>query len=210
MPVRRRRFRWRWRETTSGTNAMLTRRSILAAGLAAGLTGRAQARATLGEDGLYKLDWYLESFLDLNEDLAGATAAGKRLAVLWGLKGCPACRRMHEVHLADPKTEAYIRENFEILHLNILGQRPVTDFDGTRLGEKAFAARYAIAGTPSIQFFPEAADGLAARAPSAREVARMAGLPDPAAFIAMFRFVRDKGYEREAFADWLKRKPAGG
>ena len=189
---------------------MLTRRSILAAGLAAGVSGRAQARAALGEDGLYKLDWYLESFLDLTEDVAAATAAGKRFAVLWGLKGCPACRRMHEVHLADPKTEGYIREHFEILHLNILGQRPVTDFDGGRLGEKAFAARYAIVGTPSIQFFPETADGLAARAPGAREVARMPGLPDPREFLAMFRFVREKAYQREAFADWLKRMPAGG
>jgi thioredoxin-related protein len=168
---------------------------IIAAGLAAVMPGAAAARATLGEDGLYKLDWYLESFLDLGEDLAAATAVGKRFVILWGLKGCPACRRMHEVHLADPKTEAYIRENFEILHLNILGQRPVTDFDGSKLGEKAFAARYAIEGTPSIQFFPETADGLSSRAPAAREVARMPGLPDPAAFLAMFRAVREKRYQ---------------
>lgn len=189
---------------------MQTRRTILAAGLCVALPGAASARATLGEDGLYKLDWYLESFLELADDLAAATAAGKRFAILWGLKGCPACRRMHEVHLADPATERYIRENFEILHLNILGQRPVTDFDGSKPGEKAFAARYAIEGTPSIQFFPETAEGLGARAPSAREVARMPGLPDPREFLAWFRFVREKGYERGAFADWPGKKPAGG
>lgn len=189
---------------------MLTRRTILAAGLTTVLPGAASARATLGEDGLYKLDWYLESFLDLGEDLAAATAGGKRFAILWGLKGCPACRRMHEVHLADPQTERYIRENFEILHLNILGQRPVTDVDGTRLGEKAFAARYAIEGTPSIQFFPETTEGLASKAPAAREVARMPGLPDPREFLAWFRFVREKGYERGAFADWPGDRPAGG
>ncbi|OYW99651.1 MAG: thioredoxin, partial [Bosea sp. 32-68-6] len=97
---------------------MQTRRTILAAGLCVAIPGAASARATLGEDGLYKLDWYLESFLDLADDLAAATAAGKRFAILWGLKGCPACRRMHEVHLADAATERYIRENFEILHLN--------------------------------------------------------------------------------------------
>lgn len=171
---------------------MLTRRRMLAAGLAAVVPLTASARARLGDDGLYTLDWYLESFLDLPEDLAAATAAGKRFAILWGLKGCPACRRMHEVHLADPQTERYIRENFEILHLNILGQRPVTDFDGTKLGEKAFAARYGIEGTPSIQFFPETAEGLASKTPTAREVARMPGLLDPAAFLALFRSVRQK------------------
>lgn len=189
---------------------MLTRRTMLASGLAIVLPGAASARATLGEDGLYKLDWYLESFLDLGEDLAAATAAGKRFAILWGLKGCPACRRMHEVHLADPQTERYVRENFEMLHLNILGQRPVTDFDGGKPGEKALAARYAIEGTPSIQFFPETTEGLGSRAPAAREVARMPGLPDPRQFLAWFRFVREKGYERGAFADWPGNRPAGG
>lgn len=174
---------------------MLTRRTMLAAGLAAVIPGAATARATLGDDGLYRLDWYLESFLDLAEDLAAATAVGKRFAILWGLKGCPACRRMHEVHLAAPETERYIRENFDILHLNVLGQRPVTDFDGTKLGEKAFAARYGIEGTPSIQFFPETGGELASLAPGAREVARMPGLPDPAAFLALFRAVREKRHQ---------------
>jgi len=181
---------------------MLTRRSVLAAGLACGLAGPASARATLGEDGLYKLDWYLESFLDLTEDLQSATVDGKRFAILWGLKGCPACRRMHEVHLADPAVEAYIKANFEVLHLNILGARIVTDFDGSKLGEKALAARYGITGTPSIQFLPESPAGLAARQPVAREVMRMPGLPEPREFLAMFRFVREKGYERGSFADW--------
>jgi thioredoxin-related protein len=115
---------------------------------------------------------------------------------------------MHQVHLAEAATESYIRENFEILHLNILGQRPVTDFDGTKLGEKAFAARYGIEATPSIQFLPETPEGLAARKPMEREVLRMPGLPDPADFLAMFRFVREKGYEREPFPQWLKRRSA--
>jgi thioredoxin-related protein len=185
---------------------MLNRRILLAAAL---LPGSAHAAARLGEDGLYQHDWYLESFLDLAEDLAAATAAGKRLAILWGLKGCPACRRMHEVHLADPATEAYVRANFEILHLNHIGARVVTDFDGRKLGEKALADAYAIRFTPSIQFLPERAEGLGGRAPRAREVARMPGLLEPAAFLAMFRYVRERGYEQAGFQDWVKRQPRG-
>ena len=181
---------------------MPTRRSVLIAGLAAAVASPAAARARLGEDGLYHFDWYLESFLDIADDIAAASAAGKRFVILWGLKGCPACRRLHEVHLADSQTEAFIRANFEVLHLNILGQRPVTDVDGTKLGEKAFAARYGILGTPSLQFFPETAEGLAAKAPAEREVLRIPGLPEPAAFLQMFKFVREKAYERGDFAQW--------
>jgi thioredoxin-related protein len=168
----------------------------------------AAPKARLGGDGLYHLDWYLESFLDLSEDLAGATQKGKRFAVMWGLKGCPACRRLHEVHLVDPKIEAYLKANFEILHLDIVGSREVTDFDGTRLSEKALAARYGVRSTPSFQFFPQSPEGLGARAPDAREAWRLQTLPEPDRFLAVFRYVREKGYETEPFEEWLKRQTA--
>ena len=188
---------------------MLTRRGAIAVlGVAAfGLQGGAvRAGPKLGEDGLYQLDWYLESFLDLPEDLAASTAKGKRFAILWGLKGCPACKRMNEVHLKDPGIEAYLRDNFEILHLNHVGSRIVTDFDGSKRGEKALAAAYDVRYTPTIQFFPENVSGLAALKGQAREVARMPGLPEPAEFLAMFRYVREKGYESAPFPDWLKKQ----
>lgn len=189
---------------------MLTRRSLLAAGPAAlaalAATGvhAAPAGLTMGEDGLYHFDWYLESFLDFAEDLEGASKAGKRLMVLWGLKGCPACRLMHEDYMADTAVTDYIKANFEVLHLNILGSREVTDFDGTRLREKAMAAKYGIRSTPALQFFPEKVDGLAAKPVLDREVARMHGLLPKPDFLQFFRYVRERGYERAEFAAWIK------
>lgn len=187
----------------------LTRRRALAAigAVAVGLRGSsAVARSVLGDDGLYQLDWFLQSFLDLPEDLTGATDKGKRFAILWGLKGCPACKRMHEVHFADPAIESYIRDNFELLHLNHIGARTVTDFDGGKLSEKALAEAYGIRFTPTIQFFPERTDGLSARARQAREVARLPGLLAPPEFLAMFRYVKEKGYETAPFPEWLKKQ----
>ena len=187
----------------------MTRRQALATigiGITALRSAPASAKATLGDDGLYQMDWYLESFLDLNEDLAGATAKGKRFAIMWGLKGCPSCKRLHESHMADPKIETYIRDNFEILHLNHIGSREVTDFDGRKRGEKAFGEAYGIRFTQTIQFFPESATGLAAKSGQAREVARMPGLLEPVEFLAMFRYVRQKGYETAPFPEWLKKQ----
>lgn len=188
---------------------MLTRRRaivLLGAATFGVQTGAVRAEPKLGEDGLYQLDWYLESFLDLPEDLAASAAKGKRFAIMWGLKGCPACKRMNEVHLKDPGIEAYLRANFEILHLNHVGSRIVTDFDDSKRGEKDLAAAYAVRYTPTIQFFPEDVSGLAALKGQAREVARMPGLPEPAEFLAMFRYVREKGYESAPFSDWLKKQ----
>ena len=188
---------------------MLTRRELLAsagAGLLTAYASPARAAAKLGEDGLYHFDWYLESFLDLADDHAAATARGRHFAIMWGLKGCPACKRMHLVHLADPATERYIRDNFEILHLNYIGARVVTDFDGRRLGEKALAESFGIRFTPSIQFFAEDPTKSGTEVSRAREVARMPGLPEPAEFLGMFRYVREKGYETMPFDAWLKKQ----
>jgi thioredoxin-related protein len=111
---------------------------------------------------------------------------------------------MHEVHMSDPRIEGYIRDNFEILHLNHIGSREVTDFDGRRMSEKALAETYGIRFTPSVQFFPESADGLADRRHAAREVARMPGLLEPPEFLAMFRYVREKAYVTTPFPEWVK------
>lgn len=190
-------------------NQSLTRRRALAAMSVAAVgalsASSAIAKATLGDDGLYQMDWYLESFLELTEDLASATAKGKRFAIMWGLKGCPACKRMHTVHMMDPKIGTYVRDNFEILHLNHIGAREVTDFDGRKRGEKAFGESYGIRFTPTIQFFPEVAAQNASGGQE-REVARMPGLLEPREFLAMFRYVREKGYEQSPFPDWLKRQ----
>ncbi|CCD91498.1 putative thioredoxin-like protein; SoxW precursor [Bradyrhizobium sp. ORS 375] len=163
----------------------------------------AWADAVLGDDGLYHQSWFLNSFLDLREDLESAASEGKRLAIMWELRGCPYCRETHLVNFADPVITNYIRANFEVLQLNLLGARKVIDFDGKELTEKELAERYAIRFTPTFQFFPSSADGVAAREPLSREVARAPGYLKPTHFLAMFRFVRDKAYERGTFRDYL-------
>ena len=182
----------------------LTRRSLLCAGLAAPLAALARPAAAAGDDGRFHEPWFVETFLDLAEDLAEATARGRRYAVVWEQRGCPFCRDMHTVHLADPAIVDYLRGNFDILQLDLHGAREVTDFDGSKLTEKAFAARYAVRLTPTVQFFPETSAGLAMRSPTAREVARMPGLLPPREFLEMFRFVRDRAYETTTFPDHLK------
>ena len=184
-----------------------TRRQLVAAGagLALGLAGgRVRAEPVLTEDGLYRQPWFLESFLELPDDLAGAANSGKRFAVMWELRGCPYCRETHLVNFARPDIADYIKSNFDILQLNILGARKVTDFDGAEISEKALAAKYGIRFTPTVQFFPDKTEGLSAQPPEKREVARAAGYLRPDDFLAMFRYVREKEYERRSFRDYVK------
>lgn len=183
---------------------MLTRRALIGGLAAITAVGSARAAAVLTEDGLYRQPWFLDSFLELADDLQGATSAGKRFAIMWELRGCPYCRETHLVNFARPDIEGYVKGNFEILQLNVIGSRQVTDFDGKAISEKALAAKYGVRFTPTVQFFPESAADLAGKEPAKREVARAPGYLRPDDFLSLFRFVREKGYESRSFRDYLR------
>jgi thioredoxin-related protein len=179
-----------------------------AASFAALAAARADAEPMLTDDGLYKEPWFLESFLDLAEDLEGARKDGKRFVVMWELKGCPYCKETHFVNFAQSRISDYIKANFEVLQLNLIGSRKVTDFDGEELSEKALATKYGVRFTPTFQFFGEAAAALKGLAPAKREVARAPGYLRPDDFLAMFRYVREKAYETKSFRDYLRSQPS--
>ena len=190
---------------------MLSRRSFVAgsaAGLATGgITMRdlpADAAPVLTDDGLYTQSWFLQSFLELADDVQGAASSGKRLAIMWELRGCPYCKETHLVNFAKPEIESYVKQHFEVLQLNIIGSREVTDFDGEKMSEKRLAGKYGVRFTPTFQFFPDKIAGLAAKKPAEREVTRMQGYLEPQAFLNMFRFVAERAYEKGTLRDFLK------
>lgn len=150
----------------------------------------------LGDDGLYHQDWFNNSFLDLKEDMLEATKAGKRFAIIWEQKGCPYCRDVHTVNFADDKLREWVKGHFNILQLNLWGDREVTDFDGQVLTEKEMARKYRINFTPTIQFFPETAAETQGKKAEAVEVARMPGYFRNFHFLAMFEYVWEKRYAK--------------
>ncbi len=192
---------------------MITRRDFVGLALAAGglLATRPVsaenpiAPPEIGDDGLYTQPWFIHTFLDFREDLIAAKRHGKRFAVVWEQKGCSACKRLHVVNLGVPEVRDFVRDNFDLLQLNVHGSREVTDFDGTVLEERQLARRYHVLYTPTIQFSPDGLDGFKGRSGKDLEVARMPGFLLPPAFLTMFRFVREKAYERLRFQEYVDR-----
>ena len=183
----------------------LTRRDLwLSAAAALALPTALRAAPELTDEGLYKEPWFLDSFMVLAEDLAAADQQGKRFAIMWELKGCPYCKETHVVNFARPDIADYIKANFVVEQLNIIGLKTVTDFDGEELTKKAIAKKYGVQYTTTFQFFGEDPARLKTLAPQAREVARAPGYFRTDDFLAMFRFVRDKAYETKSFRDFLK------
>ena len=190
---------------------MIGRRNLLvgsASLVALSIAGVRAEQPILTDDGLYKEPWFLESFLDLGDDLEGAAKEGKRFVIMWELRGCPYCKETHFVNFAQPRIADYVKSNFEVLQLNIIGARKVTDFDGIELSEKELAAKYNVRFTPTFQFFGEKVSTLKALPAAKREVARAPGYMLPDDFLAMFRYVREKAYEGKSFRDYLKAMPS--
>ncbi len=189
------------------------RRKLLVAGAAVSLavilprSARAVA-AELGDNGLYVQDWFVQSFLDLQEDLSDAAGKGKRFAVLWEQRGCPYCRELHTVNLARPKIVSYLKANFEILQLDLWGSRAVTDFDGEELEERSLARKWQVNFTPTVSFFPKDPAGTAGKSGRTGEVARMPGYFKPFHFITMFEYVRGDHYKAQPFQRFLQDKLA--
>ncbi len=196
------------------SNREITRRSFIENGIGAAAVVTSAlipskafgtgAEPELTEDGLHYQPWFLESFLELGDDLTSAAAAGKHFAVLWELKGCPYCKETHMVNFANDKISSYIKANFEILQLNIIGSKLVTDFDGEELPEKAIAKKYSVRYTPTIQFFPGSIAGLDESSPKKREIGRLPGYVKPAHFLSMFQYIAEKSYKSMSFRQYVK------
>jgi thioredoxin-related protein len=160
--------------------------------------------AILNDDGLYEQEWFLQSFLDLREDLEATDAEGKRFAIFWELQGCPYCKETHFVNFANPEIHDYVKDNFVILQLNMTGGREVTDFDGTAAPERKIRKKWGVRFSPSIMFFPEGKDLKTKGDAKALEIARMPGYFRPPHFMAMFKFVRENAYKSMNFRQYLR------
>jgi thioredoxin-related protein len=151
----------------------------------------------LGEDGIYHQAWALNSFLDLREDFGEASAKGKRLAVIFEQRGCIYCTKMHTEVLSLKYINDYVRENFEIVQLDLWGAREVVDFDGTRLSEKKLAERWGVMFTPTVVFLRDTLPADRKIWGQPLEVVRMSLGFGPPTFYDLFVWVRAKIYEQD-------------
>ncbi len=152
-------------------------------------------------DGLHYQDWIKNlSFLDLKEDLADAKAAGKGLVLLFEAPGCGSCRKLHEVNFQDKDLVAYIRKYFDVVQINLFGDKTATSLSGADASEKGLAQEFRVHFTPSTVFLDD----------SGKEAFRVHGYLPARFYRSAFEYVVDKAYERGIlFPRWrLEQKAA--
>ena len=102
-----------------------------------------------------KPDWFKNSFLDIREDVAEAAQAGKRVILYFYQDGCPYCAKLLQDNFGDRDISATASEHFDIIAINLWGDREVTGTDGTATSEKAFAADLGVQYTPTMLLLDE-------------------------------------------------------
>ncbi|TYC53085.1 thioredoxin [Rhodobacterales bacterium] len=184
---------------------MLYWKRLFAAVSLALVTAVPAGAATMGDDGLYKEDWFTVTFRDMAEDIETAAENGKRLAIIFEQRGCIYCKQMHEKLLSDPEVADFIREHFMVVQYNMFGDEEVIDLDGEELTEKSAARKWGFVFTPTIVFLPEEVPESSSVSDAA--VAIMPGAFGKWTFLNMFRWVDEKGYEGdEHFQKYHARK----
>ena len=171
-----------------------------------GAAGAAEQRAAELNPSPFAIEhpsWFKESFLDFREDIAEAAAAGRRLIVYFGQDGCPYCNALMKVNFTQKDIVDATRKHFDVVAINLWGDRQVTWLDGQTRTEKDFAAMLRVQFTPTLLFFDE----------KGNIIIRANGYYPPHKFRAALDYASGRMEGKVAYAEYLARSagaPASG
>lgn len=160
------------------------------------------AASEIGDDGLHKPDWLRDTFKDLQEDAAEASAEGKRLVILVEQRGCIYCREMHEKTFPDERVSALLENDYFPVQLNLHGAIDIVDTDGEELTEKQAARKWNVLFTPTIIFLPPELD--TSKSAIEQAVAIMPGAFGPGTTLDMLTWVKEERYLDQSEEDFQR------
>jgi thioredoxin-related protein len=143
-------------------------------------------------------DWFKESFLDIQDDVDEAFEQGKHLILFFQLDACPYCDRMLTEAFEDEPLSSYIQANFDVIAINIKGDRDIAFNEEISVTEKQLAEILEVRSTPAILFIGE----------DNKSILRLNGYRAPERFQKALEYVTTKAYKNRSLADYLESKLA--
>jgi thioredoxin-related protein len=148
------------------------------------------------EESIILPDWFKLSFLELHDDLTDAVKQGKKgLIIYFGQKDCPYCKAHLQNNWGRPDIRTYTQKHFDVIAIDVRGNRPVTGIDGYISSENDFSIRHEANFTPTMMFYD--ANG--------KNVLKLPGYHPPYQFRAALEFVAGGHYRKESFRSFLAR-----
>jgi len=97
--------------------------------------------------------WFKESFLEIAEDATESEAADKHLVLFFHLDACPYCDKVLLENFHDDSDNIdFVKSNFDVIALNIKGDREVVFDEATTLPESDLAGHLGVKFTPTMLF----------------------------------------------------------
>ncbi|MDH5601616.1 MAG: thioredoxin fold domain-containing protein [Gammaproteobacteria bacterium] len=139
--------------------------------------------------------WFKESFLDLREDVQEATANQKRVLLYFYQDGCPYCAKLLQDNLGQKNIADKTRNNFDVIAINMWGDKEVTDLTGQLTTEKKFSEKMKVMYTPTLVFLTE----------QGKVALRVNGYYAPNKFETALDYVRGKNESKITFRDYIRK-----
>lgn len=140
--------------------------------------------------------WFLNSFLDLNEDIEELAEKNKRLMLYIHQDNCPYCHKFINQNLSDKTTKNKIQENFGVIEVNMFGDREIVDIDEEEYTEKEYAIKHKVQFTPTLIFFDE----------EGKQLLRLNGYINIKDFNLALDYIKDKKEDSLSYKDFLRSK----
>ncbi len=136
--------------------------------------------------------WFKESFLDIQEDVSEAASAGKHVILFVELNGCPYCAKMAEESFAHGPYTDFIKERFDVIALNMKGDREVALDKERTATEKEIAQMLDVRYTPTVVFLNH----------ENQPVAKVNGYRNVEDFKVVLDYVAEEAYGKQTLADY--------
>lgn len=140
--------------------------------------------------------WFKESFLEIASDVEEAADENKHVMLFLYLNGCPYCYKMVEENIANSRYTNFIQQNFDVIALNIQGDREVALNEETTMTEKEYAEQLQIRFTPTILFLNQ----------DNKVVVRVNGYRSVDAFEHVLHYVQQKSYNDMTLAQFIEQQ----
>ena len=137
-------------------------------------------------------EWFKESFLDIGEDVSEAARAGRHVILFLELEGCPYCYKMVEENFRNAPYTDFLRQRFDVIALNMRGDREVALDRQTTATEKEISETLKAIYSPTIVFLDH----------DNRPVARVNGYQNVTDFKVTLDYVVDRAYEKMTLAQY--------
>lgn len=139
-------------------------------------------------------DWFKQSFLEIAEDVEEAGEAGKHVMLYFHLEGCPYCYKMVEENFKHSSYTQFLQDNFDVIAINVRGDREIAFNDEVSLSEKELARHLKIHATPTIIFLDHANN----------PVLRLNGYRSVDSFKYALDFVDEKAYQNSTLPQYIE------